>query len=149
MCVICEPASAIEAALASGYSTAYGIIAPTVTSLLAAIVVVIIAYRGLKMGLGDAKPLAQNVEDAALFIVFAALDYMSQKTEQWAFFEPEIVEHKVLALYFDGNDQLQDMVTYTEEDLRDMDYADRETPTSGREFGFLEQMFGNVNRFRR
>ena len=54
MCVICEPASAIEAALASGYSTAYGLIAPTVTSLLAAIVVVIIAYRGLKMGLGRA-----------------------------------------------------------------------------------------------
>ena len=75
--------------------------------------------------------------------------YMSQKTEQWAFFEPEIVDHKILALYFDGNDRLQNMVTYTEEDLRELDYADRETPTSGREFGFMEQMFGNLNRFRK
>jgi outer membrane protein assembly factor BamE (lipoprotein component of BamABCDE complex) len=31
--------------------------------------------------------------------------YMSQKTEQWAFFEPEIVDHKILALYFDANDR--------------------------------------------
>lgn len=74
--------------------------------------------------------------------------YMSQTTEQWAFLEPEIVDHKILALYFDGNGRLQNMVTYTEEDLRDVDYADRTTPTSGREFTFIEQMFGNLNRFR-
>jgi outer membrane protein assembly factor BamE (lipoprotein component of BamABCDE complex) len=74
--------------------------------------------------------------------------YMSQKTEQWAFFEPEIVDHKILALYFDANDRLQNMVTYTQEDLRDIDYAERQTPTSGREFTFLEQMFGNLGRFR-
>lgn len=74
--------------------------------------------------------------------------YMSQKTEQWAFFEPEIVDHQILALYFTPEGVLQNMVTYTQEDMRDVDYADRKTPTSGREFTFLEQMFGNLNRFR-
>ncbi|MEQ8449980.1 MAG: outer membrane protein assembly factor BamE [Nitratireductor sp.] len=74
--------------------------------------------------------------------------YMSQKTEQWAFFEPEIVDHRILALYFTPEGVLQNMVTYTQEDLRDIDYADRTTPTSGRELSFLEQMFGNLNRFR-
>lgn len=74
--------------------------------------------------------------------------YMSQKTEQWAFFEPEIVDHQVLALYFDANGRLENMVTYTEEDLRKVDYANRTTPTSGREFTFIEQLFGNINRFR-
>ncbi|MBP5855788.1 outer membrane protein assembly factor BamE [Marivibrio halodurans] len=74
--------------------------------------------------------------------------YMSQKTEQWAFFEPEIVDHQILALYFDANGRLENMVTYTEEDLREVDYASRTTPTSGREFTFIEQMFGNLNRFR-
>lgn len=74
--------------------------------------------------------------------------YMSQKTEQWAFFEPEIVDHQILALYFTPEGVLQNMVTYTQEDMRDVNYADRTTPTSGREFTFLEQMFGNLNRFR-
>ncbi|MCR9219589.1 MAG: outer membrane protein assembly factor BamE [Alphaproteobacteria bacterium] len=74
--------------------------------------------------------------------------YMSQKTEQWAFLEPEIVDHQVLALYFTPDGVLQNVVTYTQEDLREVEYADRKTPTSGRELTFLEQLFGNVNRFR-
>lgn len=74
--------------------------------------------------------------------------YMSTKTEQWAFFEPTIVDHQILALYFNGAGVLENMATYTEEDLRAVEYADRTTPTSGREFTLLEQLFGNYSRFR-
>ena len=75
--------------------------------------------------------------------------YFSRRTEQWAFFEPEIVEHRVLALYFDAEGVLRDKVVYTKDDLQDIDYAERETPTSGRELTFLEQIFGNMDRFRK
>ena len=74
--------------------------------------------------------------------------YMSRRTERWAFLEPEVVEHRVLALYFDDGGVLQHMQTYTEDDLREIELSERETPTSGREFSILEQLFGNVNRFR-
>lgn len=74
--------------------------------------------------------------------------YMSRTTEQWAFLDPEVIDHRVLALYFDDVGVLQHMQTYTKDDLREIQISERETPTSGREFSILEQLFGNVNRFR-
>lgn len=73
--------------------------------------------------------------------------YMSQKTEQWAFFEPEIIDHQVLVLYFDDAGTLQQMHKYTQDDLREIALQERETPTSGHSLGFIEQLLGNVGRF--
>ena len=75
--------------------------------------------------------------------------YMSQRQEQWGFMEPEVTDHKVLVMYFDQNGVLDFMQKYTEDDLREIAYSDRVTPTSGRELSILEQLFGNFNRFRR
>jgi len=72
--------------------------------------------------------------------------YMSRKTEQWAFFEPDVVEQQVLAVYFDDQDVLQHMQTYTEDDARDIAYSDRITPTAGNKLGFFEQIFGNLGK---
>ncbi len=74
--------------------------------------------------------------------------YMSRRTERWAFLEPEVVDHRVLAFYFDDAGVLQYTQTYTKDDLREVELSERETPTSGREFSILEQLFGNVNSFR-
>lgn len=73
--------------------------------------------------------------------------YMSQRKEQWAFFEPEIVDHQVLVLYFDDVGTLQQMQHYTKEDLREIAIQERVTPTSGHSLGFIEQLLGNVGRF--
>lgn len=72
--------------------------------------------------------------------------YMSRKTEQWAFFEPDVIEQQVLAIYFDDQDVLQHMQTYDKDDARDVAYSDRETPTAGNELGFFEQIFGNLGK---
>lgn len=73
--------------------------------------------------------------------------YMSQRKEQWAFFEPEIVDHKVLVLYFDDQGTLQQMQQYTKDDLREIALQERVTPTSGHSLGLIEQILGNVGRF--
>ncbi|WP_147300896.1 outer membrane protein assembly factor BamE [Aestuariispira insulae] len=74
--------------------------------------------------------------------------YMSRRTEQWAFFEPEVLEQQVLVLYFDDRSVLQNMQRYTEEDLRRIALQERETPTAGHSLTVLEQMLGNFGRFR-
>lgn len=70
--------------------------------------------------------------------------YMSEKKEQWAFFDPSIVEHKVLVLYFDDNGVLQNTQTYTKDDMREVAVQDRVTPTAGHKLGFFEQLLGNI-----
>ena len=72
--------------------------------------------------------------------------YMSRRTESWAFFGEDVVEQKVLALYFDDRGVLQHMETYTEDDARAIASSSRTTPTAGRELGFFEQIFGNLGR---
>ncbi|RVU39626.1 outer membrane protein assembly factor BamE [Hwanghaeella grinnelliae] len=73
--------------------------------------------------------------------------YMSRRTEQWAFFPEEVVEQKVLALYFSNEGVLQHVETYTEDDAREIATSSRTTPTAGKELGVLEQIFGNVGKF--
>lgn len=69
--------------------------------------------------------------------------YMSQRKESYAFYEPEVVEHKVLAMHFDETGVLQEITTYDEEALADIEYRDKVTPTSGRTMSLFEQLFGN------
>ena len=72
--------------------------------------------------------------------------YISRRTEQWAFLEEDIVEQKVLALYFSDSGVLEHVQTYTEDDARDIATSSRTTPTAGKELGIFEQIFGNVGK---
>lgn len=72
--------------------------------------------------------------------------YLSQRKETWAFYEPEVVEHKVLAFHFGEDGVLQDVKTYDEESLNEISYRDKETPTSGRTMSLFEQLFGNFGK---
>ncbi|MFQ6017399.1 MAG: outer membrane protein assembly factor BamE [Kiloniellaceae bacterium] len=73
--------------------------------------------------------------------------YIGQKTTRFAFFEPEVLERKVLVVSFDQADRVAGTKTYTLEDGQIVDPVDRITPTEGRELTFLQQMFGNLGRF--
>ena len=72
--------------------------------------------------------------------------YMSRRTEQWAFFEEEVVEQRVMALYFNDAGVLQHVETYSEEDARDIATTNRTTPTAGKELGIFDQIFGNLGK---
>ncbi len=73
--------------------------------------------------------------------------YIGQKTTQFAFFEPEILERKVLVISFDDAGYVADTRTYGLEDGKIIDPVERITPTEGRELSIIQQLLGNLGRF--
>ncbi|MGP1396132.1 MAG: outer membrane protein assembly factor BamE, partial [Inquilinaceae bacterium] len=63
-----------------------------------------------------------------------------------AFFEPEIIERRVLMIDFDANGVIESLEELDLEDAQSVELASRETPTLGRRLSFLEQMLGNFGR---
>lgn len=75
--------------------------------------------------------------------------YIYRKTSTTAFFEPEVLEQRVLVVHFDRTGTLRDVRRYALEDGLIVDPVTRVTPSPGRELSFLEQLLGNVGRFNR
>lgn len=73
--------------------------------------------------------------------------YMSERTERTAFFKPSLVERKIVAIVFEPSGVVEDIVTYTENDKKEVDLVARVTPTAGNELSIIQQLFGNVGRF--
>ena len=73
--------------------------------------------------------------------------YIGQKTTEFAFFAPEVLERKILAVSFDETGKVSETKTYTIEDGQEIDPVDRVTPTEGRELSLMQQLFGNIGRF--
>ncbi len=70
--------------------------------------------------------------------------YISSVVEQQAFFDPQETQRKVLAIRFDANDQVESFATYTLEDGQIINMNTRKTPTAGREYTILQQIFSNL-----
>ncbi len=73
--------------------------------------------------------------------------YIGQKTEKLAFFEPSVMERRVVVVHFDDAGVVKEMKQLDATDGQRVDIVDRSTPTAGRELSLLEQMLGNVGRF--
>lgn len=73
--------------------------------------------------------------------------YINFETERAAFFSPEVVDQKILAITFDTNNIITDLGTYTEKDQQPVIFSEEVTPTHGNSFTVLQQLLGNVGRF--
>jgi outer membrane protein assembly factor BamE (lipoprotein component of BamABCDE complex) len=73
--------------------------------------------------------------------------YISEKTETTAFFDPKILDRKVIVIKFDNQGIVSAMNTLTMDDAKQVEMVDRRTPTAGNEYGFFRQLFGNIGRF--
>ncbi|MBI1206900.1 MAG: outer membrane protein assembly factor BamE [Azospirillum sp.] len=73
--------------------------------------------------------------------------YIGQRTEKTAFFQPDVVERKVVVMSFDQNGTLTKVNRLDLDQARDVEMVDRVTPTAGKDLGFFEQILGNVGRF--
>lgn len=73
--------------------------------------------------------------------------YISKKTEQTAFFDPKVLEQRVLVLRFSDTGRLTAMKSLTLSDAQDVSLVQRATPTAGQDMGILEQLVGNLGRF--
>lgn len=72
--------------------------------------------------------------------------YISSVTEQRAFLNPKEIDRQVIAIRFDQTDQVASFGQYGLEDGRIIDVNTRETPSAGREYSILRQIFGNLGR---
>ena len=70
--------------------------------------------------------------------------YMSTTRENLAFYYPKVVAREIVAIQFDENDVVSDVLTYDMDAGKTIDYVSRVTPTRGRELGILEQLFGSI-----
>lgn len=73
--------------------------------------------------------------------------YITQKTQNFAFFKPQIIDQQVLVVSFDEAEMVASINRYSIEDGLIVDPVSRKTPTVGKELTFLQQLFGNVGRF--
>jgi outer membrane protein assembly factor BamE (lipoprotein component of BamABCDE complex) len=71
--------------------------------------------------------------------------YISQRTERKAaFLNPQVVDQRVLAVYFDPERRVGRVANYGVQDGKIFDFVSRTTPTGGEELSFLRQIFGNL-----
>jgi outer membrane protein assembly factor BamE (lipoprotein component of BamABCDE complex) len=73
--------------------------------------------------------------------------YIGQVTERTAFFEPEVVERRVVAIRFESNGVVKEIRDIDKAQGQELEVVDRATPTAGHEMGLLEQLLGNVGKF--
>jgi outer membrane protein assembly factor BamE (lipoprotein component of BamABCDE complex) len=68
--------------------------------------------------------------------------YISQRTERKvAFMNQQLIDQRVIAIYFDKNRHVQRIANYGLQDGRIFDFISRTTPTSGQELSYLTPLF--------
>jgi outer membrane protein assembly factor BamE (lipoprotein component of BamABCDE complex) len=73
--------------------------------------------------------------------------YISRRTGQFAFFDPDVIDQQVYILNFDDQGVVKAVDHRGIQDARAIDPVPRATPAPGRELTFLEQVIGNVGKF--
>ena len=73
--------------------------------------------------------------------------YISEKTETFAFMAPEVVERNVIMVKFTDKGIVNEVKKLDLSNAQDVKHVERETPTSGNEVTFWDQLFYNVGRF--
>lgn len=72
--------------------------------------------------------------------------YIKRVTQQVAFFEPVVMDQKIVAIVFDKEGKVRDILLYHEEDGHEIAMVERITPTQGRKLSVWEQLLSNFGR---
>lgn len=73
--------------------------------------------------------------------------YVGRRTEQTAFFTPDVVEQRVVKISFTDGGTVEKIESVDGNDMgRVVNPTDRITPTAGRDLTFLQQFLGNLAR---
>ena len=71
-----------------------------------------------------------------------AFYYISQRAEKAIGFMPQqVVDQRVVAVYFDKNRRVQRLANYGMQDGRLFDFVSRTTPTGGKDYAYINAMF--------
>ena len=73
--------------------------------------------------------------------------YISQKSEELAFFRPTARDPEVVAVVFDKDGIVKDVQKTASKSPRAIEPVARTTPAPGKELSFIEQLIGNFGKF--
>ncbi len=73
--------------------------------------------------------------------------YISQKSQELAFFKPEVRDPEVVAVVFDKDGIVKDVQKRSSKQPRVIEPVARTTPAPGKELSFIEQLIGNFGKF--
>jgi outer membrane protein assembly factor BamE (lipoprotein component of BamABCDE complex) len=73
--------------------------------------------------------------------------YISRRTAQTAFFDPNVLDQQVYIVNFDDQGVVKAVDHKVLEDGKEITPVARATPAPGRELSFLEQLIGNLGKF--
>lgn len=96
---------------------------------------------------GMTKEQVTNVlgsPDTKSTITGDAYYYISTTQKTVAFLKPREIDRQVVAVYFDGSQNVQEVGHYGLKDGIVVNYMKDETPARGKDLSMLEQIFGNI-----
>ena len=70
--------------------------------------------------------------------------YISSTKKTVAFLKPQVVDRKVVAVYFGPDKTVQRVANYGLKDGKVFDFISRETPSHGQDASLLKQLFRNL-----
>ncbi|BBK31453.1 Beta-barrel assembly machine subunit BamE [Stella humosa] len=73
--------------------------------------------------------------------------YVSRRTSQVAFFAPSTESQESVAIDFDTSGVVAGVRQFDLRDSKSVELVARQTPSVGKELGFLEQLIGNIGKF--
>jgi outer membrane protein assembly factor BamE (lipoprotein component of BamABCDE complex) len=73
--------------------------------------------------------------------------YISRRTAQTAFFDPDVLDQQVYIVNFDDQGVVKAVDHRILQDGKEINPVARVTPAPGRELSFLEQLIGNLGKF--
>lgn len=73
--------------------------------------------------------------------------YIGQRTQKVAFFDPEVIERRVVRVEFTDTGIVSRIEDLDLDDAQAVELVERETPTLGRRLTVMEQLLGNFGRF--
>src|SRR5215831_21176679 len=104
------------------------------------------AIGSIQVGMDTKDTISKKLGDPSTSATFGndVWYYVSAHVEQAAFFAPRATERNILAVEFARDGKVSDVHKYTLADGRVVDFSSRETPTRGREYTLLQQIFNSV-----
>jgi len=105
--------------------------------------------ESLEMGISGRDEVTQMLGSPSSVAIFdfETWFYISERTETTAFFEPEVVDRKILIVKFDKQGTLASLSGFGLEASHNVEPVERTTPTAGNDVTVLDQILGNLGRF--
>ena len=75
--------------------------------------------------------------------------YISQRTETFAFFSPKVIERQIVVISFNKDGKVAKVDTLGLDQGQTIDPIERTTPTHGNKMTIIEQIVGNLGRFKK